>query len=58
MDRGFYSEENINRLYREHLKILIGAKLSLKFVQTALEEERKNLRSWERYDKGFLYFEL
>ncbi len=53
MDRGFYSEENINRLYREHLKFLIGAKLSLKFVQAALDEERENLKSWERYDKQY-----
>ena len=53
MDRGFYSEENINRLYREHLKFLIGGKLSLKFVQAALDEERENLRSWERYDKQY-----
>ena len=53
MDRGFYSEENINRLYREHLKFLIGAKLSLKFVRAALDEEREKLRSWERYDRQY-----
>ena len=51
MDRGFYSEENINRLYQDHLKFLMGAKLSLKFVQSALDEERENLKSWERYNQ-------
>ena len=30
MDRGFYSEDNINGLYREHIKFLVGTKLSLK----------------------------
>ena len=29
MDRGFYSEENINRLYQKHLKFLIEAELLL-----------------------------
>ena len=29
MDRGFYSEDNINGLYREHVKFLVGVKLSL-----------------------------
>jgi len=30
MDRGFYSEANINALYRNHLKFLMGTKISLK----------------------------
>lgn len=33
MDRGFYSEANINALYHKHYKFLIAAKTSLKFVQ-------------------------
>lgn len=33
MDRGFYSEENINGLYREHVKFLVGTRLSLKFIK-------------------------
>lgn len=53
MDRGFYSEENINHLYRERLKFLMGAKLLLKYVQTALDEERENLTSWERYNEQY-----
>ena len=36
MDRGFYKEKNINDLYKEHLKFLIGAKISLVFVREAL----------------------
>ena len=38
MDRGFYREENINDLLSEHLKFLIGVKLSLKYVRKELNE--------------------
>ena len=30
MDRGFYSEDNINGLYKKHVKFLVGARLSLR----------------------------
>ena len=53
MDRGLHSAENIDRLCQEYMKFLIGAKLSLKFVQSALDNERENLKSWERYDKQY-----
>lgn len=33
MDRGFYSEDNINGFYREHVKFLVGVRLSLKFIK-------------------------
>ncbi|MFB6367967.1 transposase, partial [Paenibacillus elgii] len=37
MDRGFYSEANINAMYQHHLKFLIGVKVTLKYVQEELE---------------------
>ena len=40
MDRGFYSEKNINDLMKHHHKFLIGAKLSLKFVSKRLDSIR------------------
>lgn len=46
LDRGFYSQENINGLFHNHQKFLIGTKLSLKYVRDALEEERENLKRW------------
>jgi transposase len=49
MDRGFYSAENINELYKEHHKFLIGAKLSLKFVKEQLDSVRHSLREWTNY---------
>ena len=49
MDRGFYSSENINELYKEHHKFLIGAKLSLKLVKEQLDSVRHSLREWTNY---------
>jgi len=51
MDRGFYSAENINSLYREHYKFLIGAKLSLKFVKEQLAAVRDSIRDWTNYNE-------
>ena len=40
MDRGFYSEKNINDMMKHHHKFLIGAKTSLKIVSRKLDEIR------------------
>ena len=40
MDRGFYSEKNINDLMKRHHKFLIGAKTSLKIVSHRLDSIR------------------
>jgi transposase len=40
MDRGFYSEKNINDLMKHHHKFLIGAKTSLKLVSNRLDKIR------------------
>ena len=49
MDRGFYKECNINDLYTEHIKFLMGAKLSLKFVGSEVDNVRSAIRSWENF---------
>src|SRR5665811_1846319 len=51
MDRGFYSEANINDLYQSHLKFLIAAKVSLKFVKAELDKVRDSLRTWTNYSR-------
>jgi len=50
MDRGFYSEENINTLYQNHLKFLISAKVSLKFIRMELDKVRNTLRTRANYN--------
>lgn len=56
MDRGFYSAENINELYKEHHKFLIGAKLSLRFVKEQLDRARNSLREWKNYSENHEVF--
>ncbi len=52
-DRGFYSQENINQLYKNHQKFIIGVKLNLKYVKEILEEERENLQLWSNLQTQF-----
>lgn len=49
LDRGFFSAANINDLYRHHMKFLLGARLSLKIVQTHLDSVREKMRNWTHY---------
>mgnify|MGYP000867917671 CR=1 FL=1 len=50
MDRGFYSEENINNMYHHHLKFLIGAKTTLKYVKAAIDKARSTIGNWKHFD--------
>ena len=50
MDRGFYSEDNINGLYREHVKFLVGVRLSLKFIKSNLDDVYDDIRMFNNYD--------
>ncbi len=50
LDRGFYSEDNINDMMKHHHKFLIGAKNSLNIVKKHLDEVRgEPITSWEHY---------
>ncbi|MDD4308818.1 MAG: transposase, partial [Candidatus Cloacimonetes bacterium] len=53
MDRGFYCEDNINGLYKNHLKFLIATKVSLKFVKTELDKVRESIRTWTNYNEKY-----
>lgn len=53
LDRGFYSRDNINALYKHHQKFIIGVQLRLKFVKEVLEEERENLQLWSHLETQF-----
>ena len=49
MDRGFFSESNINALYTEHLKFLMSGKLSLKFLSKEIDNVRDTIRVWQNF---------
>lgn len=53
MDRGFYSEYNINCLYQNHVKFLVSAKMSLKFIRNELDEIYESFRSFEYYNDNY-----
>ena len=53
LDRGFYSKGNIDLLYKNHQKFVIGVKLSLKYVKDSLNEEREKLKSWSNLQTQF-----
>lgn len=53
MDRGFYSEENINMLYKDHVKFLIGGKMSLKLIRKELDEIYDNFRGFEVFNEKY-----
>jgi len=50
MDRGFYSAKNVNALYKGHHKFVVGAKISLKYIQEQLKPDRADFDRWENYD--------
>ena len=50
MDRGFYSQTNIDLLMGTHQKFLIGARTGLTYVKDAITEHSHRLRSWECYN--------
>jgi transposase len=50
MDRGFYSEDNINSLYKERVKFLVGVKTSCKTARDAIESVRDSIRHFSCYD--------
>ena len=52
MDRGFYSEANINGLHKDHVKFLVGAKLSLSFIKKNLDRVYDDIRMFNNYDEG------
>jgi len=53
MDRGFYSEENVNALFRDHLKFIMATKLNLTYVKKELDKVRATIRNWENYDQRY-----
>lgn len=49
MDRGFYSEANINSMYKEHIKFLVGVRISLKIVSEQLDKVYDDIRSFQNF---------
>lgn len=53
MDRGFYSEYNINDLYRNHVKFLMSVRMSLAFVRKELDSIYDYFLNFEHYNEKY-----
>ena len=53
LDRGFYSEDNINNLFKNHMKFLAGVSMSLIFVREELDAIYDTFRSFEWYSENY-----
>lgn len=50
MDRGFYSRENINRLYQSHHKFIVAVATGLSFVREQIDQVRDSIRDFGSHD--------
>jgi len=56
IDRGFYSVDNVNGLYQNHIKFLLSTSTSLSFVKKTIETVKDTMCDWSNYnDKYDLY---
>ncbi|WP_292492650.1 IS1634 family transposase [Methanoculleus sp. 10] len=53
MDRGCYSEDTINNLFRDHVKFLVSVKMSLSLIRTELDAIYDTVRSFEHYNEDY-----
>lgn len=50
MDRGFFSNKNLNSLFQNHHKFLIAGKRNTKFVGALIEKARESIKDFSNYD--------
>lgn len=53
LDRGFYSEKNINELMKSRLKFLIGTKISISFVKKELDQVYDELTTFDKLNEQY-----
>ena len=53
MDRGFYKEENINGLLKDHLKFLVAVKMSLVYARSELDKVHDEFLTFEHYNEDY-----
>lgn len=53
MDRGFYSENNVNGLMKEHLKFLVAVKMSLKYVRGELDRVYDDILTFDHFNDEY-----
>ena len=57
MDRGFYSETNVNRLFQNHKKFIMATECSLKYVKSHIAKWKESIREFGNFSrKDNVYF--
>ncbi|NDL68874.1 IS1634 family transposase [Anaerotalea alkaliphila] len=51
MDRGFYSEANINGLFKERLKFIVAVQTGISFVRREIDKVYDTIRSYDNLDE-------
>lgn len=51
MDRGFYSERNINNLYDKHIRFTVGVPFTTKWTQELVSRVRNSIESFACYKR-------
>ncbi len=53
LDRDFFSDDNVNDLYTNHYKFLMGTRVSLPFIQSHLDPVRETIKKRSHYHEGY-----
>lgn len=53
MDRGFYSRDNINGLYKEHYRFLVGTSTALTYAKEFIKEIGSSKDHYEYYNSNY-----
>jgi transposase len=50
MDRGFFSAANVNALYNDHFKFLLGVKMNNKLIPPVFEKAKETIHTFANFD--------
>lgn len=53
MDRGFYSKDNVNALFKDHIKFLMAVSMSLTSIRKTLDTVYDEFRSFDYYSETY-----
>lgn len=56
MDRGFFSENNINCMFQNRVKFLISTKMSLIYIRNELDAIYDSFRTFEHYNESYALY--
>lgn len=56
MDRGFYSAENINALYKNHYKFIQACGTSLSYARNCIKKEAEEMRRLANYNEKYCLY--